>query len=521
MFPFRFDYIAEGETVEDRHEFYKNKGFDERIAIEKMVSRLCDDGWQYRQFQIVEESDYNEYAYFHDFVRDAIFNFNDKENIQGSTSFYFEKPVAEEGAFYRIDVSIDGNEHSYELKLTNLSLRIFDTGVGILSVEVENHRYPEFKAVLRINEYGRRVYPQFLGREGPEDSWTAKTKEAFLPERLVVSPGSGEVFEERFDYREIPRKVMISDVVMKLLGDATFMDDSEKTQKYLIRGDATFTDDSGNPQKYLIRPIIDDRMFVVCWYGNNDFSSRCVHKCYRDNDDWYRFVFLDGKEKTIANMEMQRALIEKATYDRWSGHGTLYGVTRYSFVALTNRNDFATNVLRKHVQTIYYQMFTLLLAQRASILRFSDEIAALSDIEERKESELSKKASKLYKNYIRFVNKLYFREVSPEDQGIELYDKARDVMRIDKDIKDLDEEIAELHSYVQMLEDHIQSEKMNQLSQFGFMLLPPTFFAGFFGMNVFGEWFNGKIVWPFFLSLSLIVISTIAGYFFQKQNRKK
>jgi len=38
---------------------------------------------------------------------------------------------------------------------------------------------------------------------------------------------------------------------------------------------------------------------------------------------------------------------------------------------------------------------------------------------------MSKKVSDLYLAYIRFVNKIYFREVTAYEQGIELYDMLR------------------------------------------------------------------------------------------------
>jgi Mg2+ and Co2+ transporter CorA len=142
--------------------------------------------------------------------------------------------------------------------------------------------------------------------------------------------------------------------------------------------------------------------------------------------------------------------------------------------------------LINHMKTVYFQMVILLLAQRTSILRFSDEITAISDIEEGNK-DLTKKISNLHKHYLRFKNKLYFKEVTPQEQGIELYDKARDVMRIDSDIQDLSYEIHSLNSYAFIEEEKLEKEQMNKLTKLGTYLLPPTLMAGIFGMNVFGE----------------------------------
>ena len=480
MFPFRFDKIF--EPIIDRYLYYKQRNFDERVKIdEKFADMIGRDGWCYRPFRVGGGDDpasYNEYAYFHDFVRDALFNRGGFD--RGATSYYFEKELSSEDR-YEIDVGIyrrneekkrSEYQHTrhYSLRLIGLSLRIFDTGVGILSIETENHRYGELEDILRINDFGRRIYAQFLGRDEDSLPWSHQTNTSFLPEKIGIVL-SGERIEEDFsaDYREIPDTIRLSRVLRKVMGERSFT----------TRGDEI--------GKYLLRPIIDDRMFVISWYGNDALSCKFQKESYVEMDEWYRYLFLDGRYKTIASPRMQEELVRQCTYDRWMLQGALYGVSRYSFVVLTDRSGFALDVISRHARTTYYQLFTLLLAQRASILRFSDEVAALSDIDDDARNSLSLKASRLYKNYIRFVNKLYFREVTPQEQGIELYDMARTIMRIDSDIKDLDNEIAELHSYVQMIDDQKRSEKMDRLSQLGYLFLPPTFIAGFFGMNIFAE----------------------------------
>jgi Mg2+ and Co2+ transporter CorA len=138
------------------------------------------------------------------------------------------------------------------------------------------------------------------------------------------------------------------------------------------------------------------------------------------------------------------------------------------------------------MKTMYFQMVTLLLVQRASILRFSDEITAISDVRG-EESPSVKNISILYKNYLRFVNKLYFKEVTAQDQGIELYDKAIEILNIKRDIEDLRQEIGTLNGYAFLEQEREEKEEMKKLTLFGTYLLPPTIVAGFFGMNVFGK----------------------------------
>jgi Mg2+ and Co2+ transporter CorA len=232
-------------------------------------------------------------------------------------------------------------------------------------------------------------------------------------------------------------------------------------------------------------------MFVICWYGNSAISN-IVKQSYTKNELWYKYVFIDGDNLTVQDNDMQKTLITRSTYSRWKNYGTLYGITRYSFVCLSDTSDFNKNVILNHMKTIYFQMITLLLANRASILRFSDEITAISDIDPSNKN-LTQKISSLYKNYLRYKNKLYFKEITPQEQGIELYDKAREIMRVDSDIRDLSEEIGSLNSYAYLLEEKDEKEQMNKLTKLGTIFLPGTFIAGIFGMNIFPEDFLDNI----------------------------
>ncbi len=464
LFPFRFDKIV--GKIEDRHEFYKDKTFDERVKIDTNFKELLErDGWLYKKFEIKTNLDYNEFSYFHDFARDTLFNIN--EFKEKATSYYFSKDINEKDTF---SISIKGGK-TYTLKLTGLSLRIFDTGVGILSIELENEekQNSSMEDILKINDFGRRVYAQFLAKED-SDQWGEITKKSFLADKLEIGLADQHI-TETFDYTEIPKEIKIASYISELLGKNSFSIDKNEEGKNLIQ------------------PSIDDRMFVICWYGNDQLSEALKNYNYKHSDRWYEFVFIDGNGKTIESPDMQEKFITEASYDRWMNKGTMYGMSRYSFVSLSDTSGFAKDVLPlPHMKTMYFQMFTLLLAQRASLLRFSDEVTALSDIDsETLRSETQ--TSNLYKNYIRFVNKLYFREITPQDQGLEIYNQARDILKIDDDIKDLDNEVEELHRYVSMLEENSRNDKMDKLSKLGYIFLSATFIVGVFGMNILPkEW---------------------------------
>ncbi len=447
MFPFRFDKVV--KSFDDRHDFYKKHSFDDRVKLdESFKSDLENNKWRYEHFAVKNSLDYNELVYFHDFVKDSLFN--KQEFKEGATSYFFKKEIAEDASFVLKIL----NKEAYALDLKGVTLRIFDTGVAILSFEVENRKYSDVQDILNINEYGRRVYPQFLG----ENFSTKVTKETFLPESTTVNG-----IEEHFC--DLYKEIKIAKYITEILGD-------------------TFTTQQNVEDKYFIQPIIDDRMFVLSWYGNDSFSQ-CTKKDLM-YDDWYKYIFVDGKDITVQDKDMQKKLIEKSSYTRWKGYGTFFGVTRYSFVSLSQNSAFTRDVLPlPHMKTIYFQMVILLLAQRASLLRFSDEITAISDVKD--EQYILENISILYKNYLRFVNKLYFKEITAQDQGIELYDKAQDVLNITRDMEDLRQEIASLNEYASLEQEKKENEEMQKLTKLGTIFLPGTFIAGLLGMNVFPD----------------------------------
>ena len=96
---------------------------------------------------------------------------------------------------------------------------------------------------------------------------------------------------------------------------------------------------------------------------------------------------------------------------------------------------------------------------------------------------ISKRISSLYKEYIHFVNQIYFREVTAQDQGIELYDMLQKNLKMEDYVKDLDGEIGELHQYVSLMDDRDRNKKATLLNNLATLFLPVSVITGFWGMN--------------------------------------
>ncbi len=452
------------------------------------------ENWQEIPFTCKIPKDYNEYVYFYKHVQDALYSIKENDKKAISTYYRYEQ---ENGSYI-----IECKKGRYELELDGISLRIFNTKIAILTFNLANRKYYQQKDILAINDFGRRIYPQFLG-----ENYLKETKEAILAESISLILDDKDAIKEDFN---------------------SFYNLENIDQKFLPKFVTKLIKENFKSQK--LKPIIDDRMFVISQYNSDaiveklkQYDTYKESYNYEKDDFWYQYIFVDGDGKNCQSRHMTKKLIAESTYDRWVEWGTLFGVSRYSFVAVTG-SWFGKERLLPHMQTLYFQIFTLLLAYRASIIKFSDDI---QDVTSMSDDRLVDKSQKLYKRYLNFLNKLYFKEVTAQDQGIELYNKAMKIMDIPKYMADLDNEINELHSYVSMIEEKKTAKTINTLTWIGGVLLPPSLVTGFLGMNSLSG--LGQLAWfektqYGFWSLGAVVLSAsiipIYLKFFKKEHHE-
>ena len=480
MFPFRFDWNEKGFKKE--YDFYKQERSSRRISLSKLHEKLTNKNekntWHYKPFSIKDA--YNEYAYFYDYARDAMYNMG--EFSEDAISNYYDK---DDLNGERFELTVKGK--TYNLNIAGVTLRIFSTGVALLSLELENNEYKAFDDILRINDFGRRVYPQFIS-----DGKVDETKKAFLAQSIKIPSLN---IEEDFEL-DVYDETYIGSHIMELLG----LD--------------VFTQDKKELNHYYIQPSIDDRMFVVSWYQNKELSEnlQIATEHYSQSDEWYKYIFVDNDgDANVQNDKMKKKLLKKSTYDRWAGYGMLYGFSRYSFVCLET-GKFA----QKNMSSMYFQMITLLLATRTSILRFSDEIAALAS----NKTINTEKLSDLYQRYLTFYNRLYFKEVTHQDQGIELYDMARKQMKIDEHIEKLDGKFTKLFEFAKMQSDDVSAEKMDKLTVMGAIFLPPSLMIALFSMGIFDYEQSEKSLYVAVMAMVVSILLTLGWINFREKAKK-
>jgi hypothetical protein len=405
-----------------------------------------------------KEDFYNEQNFYYEHVHQVLYDKKDKEHI---VHHYERKEPQEREVSYIISVK-DGK--TYKLKIDAMNLNLYATGVGLLIfyLKNENENQKEPQDILNINQYGRRIFPPFLA-----DIDYRNETAAFL--QIDGLNGEQSNFREDFSSYGTPG----SDNLYKAWKPACFIE-------YLIADLSEIIE---------IKPVIDDRMFVSSWYKNNSLTDSFSkdQKSFDDflyNDDfWYKYLFVDAGALTCQNDDMKKELVKEHTYKRWQKWGSLYGISRYSFVMLTG--DSCPDFLLQYFQTMYVRMTELILLQRASRLRFSDEVNRLSNLSRKNvpDKKIIRQINSLCKEYIRFINRIYFKDVTAQEQGIELYDMFFKTMSVREYVKELDEEINELNEYVNMLDDKIRNENAEILNYIAAFFLPATVFFGWLSTN--------------------------------------
>ncbi len=458
-----------------------DKSFTGRTNIE-YIKKVFSSDWEMQIFQTNEPIHYNEYIYFFPSVRSALYTTKDKNEVV----YNFKYKKTQQGISKYI-IEVDNTQ--YSLDINEIKLRLYKTGIGILSFHLDNNLYSQPEDILKINNFGRRVYPPFLPLE--------KVKNKLLAQKLIVKINNTEIIEEDFEkpYDQYP--VQISKTIMALLGHKF-----STISKDLKRGDI------------YIQPVIDDRMFVICWYTNPDLSSQICNKNtegiygYMDSVFWYRYLFADGKGVSCKNDTMMGALLKDHTYDRWIDDHILYGVTKYSFMGIGANKSPAYQ--------IYDQLVCLTMVQRASVLHFSNEVSRIAILPKVK---LVMAIRSLYEYHILFMNHLYFREVTADNQGIEFYERLIEEMKIPNDISMLDAEIEEVNEYATLIAQESSQKRTNAITVIGAALIIPTLVTGFFGMNVFQNklsnwwvhpelklWFNAYFILPVSLVIFICML---------------
>lgn len=470
---------------------------------------------------------FGERQYYFNFVHPVLYDVKGQKN---ALIHHYERVEPQEGDVrYCIEINKKKENKEkkeskrYELVVDAINLNLYSTGVGILSFYLKNMRenQKDEDSVRDINQFGRRIMPPHSGEFDQEHR-------SLLARSIKITGLKGkEDIKKRFDDSFL-YSVTTDSEQERGLPESTSEQKEERKGLSDIWKPATFVENLIHDlsKELNTKALIDDRMIVSCLYGN-DGLSRCAEYNvdeFINKKFWYQYVFVDnGSDVSCKNIEMKKKLIEDATYYRWQEYGTMYGVSRYSFVCLVKEKDFS--FIELHMRTIYSRMMELILVQRASMLMFSSEVTRVSAELNTYNEKLVDKIGSIYKEYIRFLNQFYFSSVTIQDQGVELYElMARQFASAEK-IKELDEKIAELHQFVSLKADEKRNSSSDILNWLAAFFLFPTLWIGVFSINSLENMHTGLC--DFWTHILMILALSVVGwlllyliYSLKKKNKK-
>ena len=238
---------------------------------------------------------YNEKNYYFRFVHDVLYDSGDGND---NLVMHFErKEPQEKDVRYLIKVS--GREKPYSLKVDAININLYKTGVGLMSFYLRNddESQCDTRDILNINQYGRRILPPFWSEVNAE-------KRQELSESLEISGLDTEISKEDFKSYTVDEPWAATSMLDSLLKDLT--------------------------DNLTLTPVIDDRMFVMSLYKNDDMSrlSLSAADAYCNpsspfSEFWYKYLFVDTWSPTCQNNEMRRDLLRAHTYLRWQDWNSL------------------------------------------------------------------------------------------------------------------------------------------------------------------------------------------------------
>lgn len=504
--------------------------------------------------------DYQVFQYFNSSTRRTLFE------RQASRSYSLCFPEGK--GTYEIqppsDVCTEAIHQPIALQLKAIRIKIFNTGVAVLVYETEYRPdeglTPKQKRerVKLINEYGRRLYPAYL----PSASLPCEGSKMPCAERITIRiPGMEPICDDFRSRAEaylpgdstenakgyLHNLIFLPDIVGEILNlglapQKIYCNEPRKEQE---------REEAGGTFK--IKPAIDDRMFVCCMirdssyvesflgYPTDEKAYNAQYKAAHPSEpvspvprrlrrqshtwkfrtDWlvgqelYALTNIDGnvsdpEDSTCQNRVDLDRYFDEQLYLRWIEYGTIHSVTNHSMMCLTSEAPNVDHIVNAFL-ILYVPICILTLAQRASLLAFDDRITRCVSPAQGRGQLNKEKRDELYgiaEDFSVFQGEILLAEVTPQIQGIELYEKLQNMLfiaRLEKNVQNQLNNLFQIARSRQEDEKLAEDEKINRRERRQDVFL--VFLGLYFSILVIPSslGFNSH-----FGNLFLIVISVVA-----------
>lgn len=521
--------------------------FEEVENLKKSIMNDSHFKLKERRFHIETPNDYNVFQYFFDDARRSIFWFDEQADNEEKGAIQFrlnvtDRPYKQEDAepigelllrIYESDKNPDSSKHGefdktkavltdeIQLELMDVDIMLYQFNVGHVSFlcryihpgEGPDQEENFYKYILMINDRMRRLYLHWLSKglenSAPDDlegriCAQVDGRAPYHDVRIAVrdkycnkSYTEADIIEEDYSACLVYEELDVSGVNRPVLLEAA-LGGMEKRKLgcsfELLEDNRMFT------AAYILPKHLDAFLNV---FNMEDVSS------LNESERWHKLLTVDTpKNSMITNNDAVRLeTIKNSTYVRWLdsddvGNTTLFGYTKHSFIMVGDRTNFHfKNVVKLNFLHQYSEMARLVLAQTAAVHRFGrviyDLSGKISTPKAAKDFGMDQKTfrevSEFKQNFNDFVNRLFFKEITSQIQGGELYKLLQGKQEINSYMNELKEEINQLSDHLEMLQRQSQEKSIHLLTQTTIILGVLTFITGFYGTN-FLAIENGRMI---------------------------
>ena len=425
---------------------------------------------------------YANYNYFNKQAQDLIFNYEKNNPDKGDSkvvNYKFSPEDLNGKSKYKIIVKKDNDKvvdneeddskmnnyqksnyqkhNKYELNLDKIILKKYEIEnekIYLMMIYVTNNEYKRLLDIKNINQYGRRLYSPWISldignginTECPDDL------QIHIGEKFIYSNNekSGkadlnykdeEIFKYNFDdkseYKSDSQR--LNAIRQKKVNNTSIIKNPHKSN--LIQNILNYKNESKD-EKIEIELINPDRMYVGFYVKNvliesiKKYSTRRQEYAYLYDDSLsdqlYALAYIDREDATCQSRVMRKKLLQETIYDRWIDWGTIHTVTHNGFGCIASEGAPYDSVIMPFL-TEYMEMMALVLLQRNLLLEFHIEAQDLSIQFDSEELE------NLQKRYVKFKTQVLLFEVTPQEQGYEIYRLMQKQLYIDEEKEKLDD----------------------------------------------------------------------------------
>ncbi len=462
---------------------------------------------------------YQRNAYFHPFVRRFLLN---SDRVC---------------RFYRDDIdsiTVELEQYSadsirVELSAKKCELVLFQPNIAIFVLQLKNKEYLSLKTIQQLQDSLRRLYPPYFYQ---------KQKDKEENEKYKVWYGGHCPVDVNIKFKN---NHFVSSNIYQLADPTKFLTDYHIAIENLSKIKSSTRDKAQAPLfkwadhwQALLHPLStlgqdniqiqhlgDDRAPILSWIALDD-----IHQV--SAGDWMRLCFADepgSNALPYAGVFMQD-FDKNYCYDRYwyaQDESSLLpsrilncGYT-FSYVGSV-KDSFFTN--KKNgayftYENIYMDMAIIAHFQRSALLIMSNELSELVH-RDRTTGKISlpkrKDVLDFYNKFVEFTQNYWFDEISPQEQGIEMFEMWRKQLRIQSLYDEIHQELKDLVEYSELRATEDLNNKLTKLTIAGFVVAIISVYIAVFSMD--------KYVSISFIS-STVILGIIGFYLGTKIDKEK